>query len=67
MRIDDAVLMNMIYLFTEAQKKAEVATIEYEQKIKERESMKKMSSIEGIYNMEYSTKLIKTVTNLTNG
>ena len=35
------------YSSLEAQKKAEVAVIEYEQKIKERESMKKMSSIEG--------------------
>lgn len=36
-------------LSSEAQKKAEVAAIEYEQKIKEKESMKKMSSIEGMY------------------
>ena len=39
----------MIHLFAEAQKKAEVAAIEYEQKIRERESMKKMSTIEGTY------------------
>ena len=32
---------------SEAEKKAEVAGIEYEQKIMEKESMKKMSSIEG--------------------
>ena len=36
-------------MITEAEKKSEVAAIEYEQKIKEKETMKKMSSIEGTY------------------
>ena len=40
-------------MISEAEKKSEVAAIEYEQKIKERESMKKMSSIEGMYTMDH--------------
>ena len=52
-RIDNAIFLiyvyeHGVYLSSEAQKKAEVAAIEYEQRIKEKESMKKMSSIEGI-------------------
>jgi len=37
----------ILLTWSEAQKKAEVAGIEYEQRIMEKESMKKMSSIEG--------------------
>lgn len=35
-------------LFTEAEKKAQVSKIEWEQKITEKESQKKISQIEGI-------------------
>lgn len=44
--------------FSEAQKKAEVAAIEYEQRIKEKESMKKMSTIEGMYTKDHTWAII---------
>lgn len=41
--------INLLYeLFTEAEKKAQVSKIEWEQKITEKESQKKISQIEGI-------------------
>lgn len=47
-------------MWPEAEKKAEVAGIEYEQMIREKETMKKMSSIEGVYR-DHMISVITTV------